>query len=309
VPIDFIDHQTVNKMMKQLLRPRFVVPAGIVVAAAIALAAMTMHSTPSTITWERDYDRALQRAVAEKKLIIADMFTDWCVLCKKMDAETFADKELIRNMADKYVWLKLNTETEDAGIRLANEFAILTYPTIMILDSGGEEIDRVGAFQAAPQFQRTVQSFFNSPDSMASLRKAVQEQPNSIAARYALADKLLNQTNFIKAAVHFKKVVEIDPDNKEGKTDLSQYNYALCLASQMKFEEALAQLDHLKNKFPKSSTVPDAMVLRGQIYHCCNKLDEAQAALQEYKDKYPTQGHIEEVENLLAVMEAQSDGK
>jgi TolA-binding protein len=179
----------------------------------------------------------------------------------------------------------------------------------MILDSWGEEIDRVGAFQAAPQFQRTVQAFFNSPDSMASLRKAVQEQPNSIAARYALADKLLNQTNFIKAAVHFQKVVEIDPDNREGKTDLSQYNYALCLASQMKFEEALAQLDHLKNKFPKSSTVPDAMVLRGQIYHCCNKLDEAQAALQEYKDKYPTQGHIEEVENLLAVMEAQSDGK
>jgi hypothetical protein len=50
-------------------------------------------------------------------------------------------------------------------------------------------------------------------------------------------------------------------------------------------------------------------VLRGQIYHCCNKLDEAQAALQEYKDKYPTQGHIEEVENLLAAMEAESGGK
>jgi tetratricopeptide (TPR) repeat protein len=296
-------------MMKQLLRPRFFVPAVIVIAAVIALAAMTIHSTPSTLTWERDYDRALQRAATEKKLIIADMFTDWCVLCKKMDAETFADKDLIRNMANKYVWLKLNTETEDAGIRLANEFAILTYPTIMVLDSGGEEIDRVGAFQAAPQFQRTVQSFFTSPDSMGSLRKAVQEEPNSVAARYALADKLLNQTNFVKAAVQFQKVVELDPDNREGKTDLSQYNYALCLASQMKFEEALAQLDHLKNKFPKSSAAPDAMVLRGQIYHCCNKLDEAQAALQEYKDKYPTQGHIEEVENLLAAMEAESGNK
>jgi TolA-binding protein len=144
---------------------------------------------------------------------------------------------------------------------------------------------------------------------MGSLRKAVQEHPNSVAARYALADKLLNQTNFVKAAVHFQRVVELDPDNHEGKTDLSQYNYALCLASQMKFEEALAQLDLLKNKFPKSSAAPDAMVLRGQIYHCCNKLDEAQAALQEYKDKYPTQGHIEEVENLLAAMGAESGDK
>jgi tetratricopeptide (TPR) repeat protein len=292
----------------KLRSPKLLVPIGIVIAA-IAVAAITIHSKPSKITWERDYDKAIQRAAAEKKLIIADMFTDWCVLCKKMDAETFADSELNKNMANKYVWLKLNTETEDAGIRLQKEFAILTYPTILVLDSGGEEIDRVGAFQPAPQFQQTVDSFFTSSDSVASLRKAVQEQPNSVAARYALAEKLLNQANFIKAAVHYQKVIELDPDNHEGKTDLSLYNYALCLASQTKFDDALAQLDSLQKRFPRSGAVADATVLRGQIYHCCNKLDEAQAALQEYKDKYPTQGHIEEVENLLAIMGAEDGGK
>src|SRR5262245_34907035 len=292
----------------KLRSPKLLVPVGIVIAA-IAVGAITIHSKPPQITWERDYDKAIQRAAAEKKLSIADMFTDWCVLCKKMDAETFSDTELNKNMANKYVWLKLNTETEDAGVRLQKEFAILTYPTILVLDSEGEEIDRVGAFQPATQFQQTVESFFNSPDSLASLRKAVQEQPNSAAPRYALAEKLLNQSNFAKASGHFQKVIELDPQNHEGKTDLSQYNYALCLASQAKFDEALAQLDLLQKQFPRSGTVADATVLRGQIYHCCNKLDEAQAALQEYKDKYPTQGHIEEVENLLAAMEAESGGK
>ena len=292
----------------KLRSPKFLVPVGAVIAA-IVLAAITIHSTPSTITWERNYDKAIQRAAAEKKLIIADMFTDWCVLCKKMDAETFADADLNKNMANKSVWLKLNTETEDAGIRLQKDFAILTYPTILVLDSEGEEIDRVGAFQPAPQFQQTVESFFNSPDSLASLRKKIQEQPNSVAPRYALAEKLLNRSNYAKAAVQFQKVMELDPDNHEGKTDLSQYNYALSLASQAKFDDALAQLDLLQKQFPRSGTVADATVLRGQIYHCCNKLDEAQAALQEYVDKYPTQGHIEEVENLLATMEAENGGK
>src|SRR5262245_42044569 len=108
---------------KKALHPKLVVPL-VVVLAAIVLAVLRIPAGPTSITWERDYDKALQRAAAEKKLIIADMFTDWCVLCKKMDAETFTDSELIRNMADKYVWLKLNTETEDAGIRLAEEFAI-----------------------------------------------------------------------------------------------------------------------------------------------------------------------------------------
>src|SRR5262245_18233276 len=295
-------------LSKKAFKP-VVVIGSVAVLAAILFAVMALPSKASTITWERDYDKAIQRAAAEKKLIIADMFTDWCVLCKKMDAETFADPQLNRNMADKYVWLKLNTETEDAGIRLQKEFAILTYPTILVLDSEGEEIDRVGQFQAAPLFQQTVDSFFNSPDSLASLRKTVSEQPNSVEPRYALAEKLLGRNNYEKAAVQFQKVVELDPKNSAGKTDLSQYNYALCLASQAKFEEALAHLDLLQKQFPRSGTVADATVLRGQIYHCCNKLDEAQAALQEYKDKYPTQGHIEEVENLLAAMEAESGDK
>ena len=292
----------------KLLSFKFLVPAGIVLSA-IVIVIMAIPARPSSMTWERDYEKAIERAQAEKKLIIADMFTDWCALCKKMDAETFAEPQLIQKMADEYVWLKLNTETEEDGKRLQKDFAILTYPTILVLDGQGEEVDRIDRFLSSPKFRETVKSFVESPDSLASLRKAVQEQPNSVSARYALAEKFLNQNNYLKAVPHFQKVIELDPENREGKTDLSQYNIALCLASQEKFVEAIAELDLLEARFPRSDTVADATVLRGQIYHCCNKLDKAQAVLREYVNKYPTHGHIEEVENLLATMEAARDGK
>ena len=64
-----------------------------------------------------------------------------------------------------------------------------------------------------------------------------------------------------------------------------------------------------ETRFTHSNAVADAAVLRGQIYRCCNKLDEAQAVLRDYVNKYPTHGHIQEVENLLAVMEAETQGK
>jgi len=264
---------------------------------------------PSSIQWERDYDKAIARAQAEKKLIIADMFTDWCALCKDMDRKTFGDSKVIQTMADKYVWLKLNTETEEDGERLQRAFAILTYPTVLVLDGSGEEVDRVDRFLGPSQFMEKVRSFVDSPDSLANLRKAVREQPNSVSARYALAERLLDQNNYAKARPEFEKVIEIDPENREGKTDLSQYNVALCLASQERFVEAIIQLDVLKDRFPKSNALADATVLRGQIYRCCNELDKAKAALQEYVTKYPTQGHIREVENLLATMEAETRGK
>ena len=63
----------------------FVLAAFAVSAIALGLAFTNIPATASTITWERDYEKAIGRARAEKKLIIADMFTDWCVLCKDMD--------------------------------------------------------------------------------------------------------------------------------------------------------------------------------------------------------------------------------
>src|SRR2546426_12021039 len=128
----------------KLLSLEFVVVVGFVVFAIVLGVAITgVPARSSSITWERDYGKAIEIARAEKKLIIADMFTDWCALCKQMDAQTFAEPRLIQKMAKKYVWLKLNTETEVDGIRLQKEFAILTYPTILVLDGQGDEVDRV----------------------------------------------------------------------------------------------------------------------------------------------------------------------
>jgi len=283
--------------------------AFVVFAIALGAALTNVSQVPSKILWERDYEKAIERAQRENKFLIADMFTDWCELCKELDQKTFADPHLIQKMANAYVWLKLNTETEDDGIRLQKEFAILTYPTVLVLDSHGDEVDRVDRFLTATQFRTKVDSFIDNPDSLANLRKAAQAQPNSLSVRYALAEKLLERNNYAKAGREFEKVIELDPENREGKTDLSHYNLALCLASQEKFVEAIIQLDTLETRFANSTAVADAKVLRGQIYRCCNRLDEAQAVLREYMQKYPTQGHIQEVENLLATMEAESQGR
>src|SRR5881396_4206193 len=94
----------------KVLSLEFVVVVGFVVFAIVLGVAITgVPARSSSITWERDYGKAMERAQAEKKLIIADMFTDWCALCKQMDRKTFGDSKVIQTMADKYVWLKLNT--------------------------------------------------------------------------------------------------------------------------------------------------------------------------------------------------------
>ena len=153
----------------KLLNSKFLVLAGILLAAVVA-AVVAIPRGPSAIAWERDYATAIARARAEHKLILADMYTDWCVLCKQMDKDTFAERQVIAEMADKYVWLKLNTETEEDGKRLQKEFAIFDYPTILLLDGDGAEVDRIGQYMPSAQFRKTVAEMPASPDSLAILR-------------------------------------------------------------------------------------------------------------------------------------------
>jgi tetratricopeptide (TPR) repeat protein len=154
------------------------------------------------------------------------------------------------------------------------------------------------------EFRKTVESMIDSPESLASLRKAVEQQPDSVSIRYALAEKFLKQKNHLKALAEYKKVVELDPENRAGRMELSQYKIALCLAREFRFKEALAQLDLIDARFSDSGSAPDAAMLKGQIYHCCGRFDEAQAVLEEYVKKYPTHEQVEEARKLLQQMQA-----
>ncbi len=295
-------------LIAKLLRFKFLVLVGIVVSAT-ALAGVTIQAGPSTINWERDYDEAVERAETEEKLIIAYGFTDWCVICKRMDRETFVAPQLTEEMADDYVWLKLNTETEEDGIRFQKDFAILVYPAILLLDSQGDEIERIDRFVSAADFRNTVESFLDNPDSLGSLRTAVQDQPDSVSARFALAEKYLSRNNFVKASPQYEKVIELDPENNEGYTDKSYYNVALSLASQERFEEALVQLDLLESRFPASDAVGEtAVVLRVQVLHCCGRMDEAEALMQQHRNRNSEPPPVEEIKNLFSEMEAESSG-
>jgi tetratricopeptide (TPR) repeat protein len=277
---------------------------GAIVAATIVSALAIIYHTPRSIVWERDYEKAVQRAQAENKVILVDAFTDWCALCKTMDKETFSHPALISQMARKYVWLKLNTETEDDGKILQHEFAIATYPMILLLDSKGQEIDRINGFLLPQPFKQTVEHHLQDPDSLGNVRQRAEKAPESTELRSALGEKYLARNDYRKAAVEFQHVIDLDPQNRRGKTVVSYYNLALSLASQMKFEDAIAQLAALEKNFPDAEEMANARVLRGQIYECCGKKDQAVVVFREYLKKYPNHGYVTQVKDILARMEA-----
>ncbi len=66
----------------------------------------------SEIEW-LDFETAIERNKSNKKLIFIDIYTDWCGWCKKMDATTFKNSQVIKYMNEHFYAVKMDAESKD----------------------------------------------------------------------------------------------------------------------------------------------------------------------------------------------------
>ncbi|MFQ5741401.1 MAG: thioredoxin fold domain-containing protein [Acidobacteriota bacterium] len=252
-----------------------------------------LKSSAAAIPWGHDYEQALESARLQSRPVITYLFTDWCTYCKQMEATTFKDPELLGKMSDKYIWVKLNAETNPEGVRLARQFAITGYPTIIVLDPEGEELDRMEGYFPSREFEESVELALSSPTSYGHLKRAVQEHGDSLALQYALGQKEVERGDLSAAAGRFRKIIETDPKNKDGFTDRSYYALAEAEASKGMAQEALSTLDNLVAGFPQSPVVADAALLRGRIHYYNGQPEKAKQVLRDYLKRYPKHTYAE----------------
>lgn len=109
------------------------------------------------IVWQRDLRRAVELASAEGKLVVADVYTDWCGWCKKMDQNIYSDPA-IATLSRQQVFVKVNAEDRGDGQRFAEQMGVRGYPTTVILDAQGRVLNIARGYIASPRaFGKLVQ--------------------------------------------------------------------------------------------------------------------------------------------------------
>jgi thiol:disulfide interchange protein len=127
----------------------------------VAILPFTRSRTTSP-DWNKDSGSALQQARSESKPLLVFLYTDWCTYCKQMDGKTFADPGVIDELGQRFVWLRLNAETDSQGIEMQRRFGITGFPTILFLDPSGRELDRIAGFVPPDQFPGRVQALLGN---------------------------------------------------------------------------------------------------------------------------------------------------
>ncbi len=123
------------------------------------------------IKWH-SIEEAVQLAGKAPRVLVIDVYTDWCGWCKRMDATTFSDPEVVEMMNKHFYPVKLNAEGKedviignrtfkfvDNGRRGYHEIAAivtkgrLSYPTISYLDAHGKVLEAAPGYKTADQFK------------------------------------------------------------------------------------------------------------------------------------------------------------
>ena len=94
---------------------------------------------------EQDLEGALVKAKAERKVVLVDIYAEWCAQCKELDEKTWPEAGVKQWLAQNAVAIRIDTDAKRKD--LATKLQIRSYPTVLLLDAEGRELRRSLGFQ------------------------------------------------------------------------------------------------------------------------------------------------------------------
>lgn len=99
-----------------------------------------------------DYQEALEKAKAEKKLVFVYLYANWCGVCKSLKKNTFRDVSVGEFYNKEFINLSLNAEKGE-GAEIAKSIGLRSYPTLLYVDANnGRILNRVSGYKTPIQF-------------------------------------------------------------------------------------------------------------------------------------------------------------
>jgi len=124
---------------------------------------ITASTRAAPVDWEHNYDHALEKAKKDKKLVMVDLYTDWCGWCKKLDRDVYTNAQVEEKLAKDFVSVKINPEKGSSNAQLARQFGTRGYPHIVFADADGKKVAEIRGYVAATDFLKQLEQLTTKP--------------------------------------------------------------------------------------------------------------------------------------------------
>lgn len=106
--------------------------------------------------WRQFTIHNYQASLNNNEKMVIDFYADWCIPCKELDALTFSDKRIINQFENFTVYKVDMTKNNETNEQLRKKFNVVGMPTVLVIDSKGNELKRITGFVNADEFLRYV---------------------------------------------------------------------------------------------------------------------------------------------------------
>jgi thioredoxin:protein disulfide reductase len=121
----------------------------IVLAVSIYALVPTEQHEPE---WKKFSIKNYEASLKNNERMVIDFYADWCIPCKELDKLTFSKQSVIKEFERFTVYKVDMTKTDETNEQLRKRFNVIGMPTVLIIDSKGNEIKRLTGFVNEEEF-------------------------------------------------------------------------------------------------------------------------------------------------------------
>ncbi len=180
---------------------------------SVALAAVCAVAKADGIKWAPSFEAAMQSARSTHRLVMVDFYTDWCVWCKRLDADTYTDPTVVR-LSTRFVPVKVNAEKE--GVAVARKYNVQGYPTIMFLEGDGSVAAKIGGYLPPQQFAAKLTEIDEAHRELPVLAAKFKQNPADAAVAAKLTGIYASKDDAEHAEETLAALEKADPTNSTG---------------------------------------------------------------------------------------------
>jgi outer membrane protein assembly factor BamD (BamD/ComL family) len=200
-----------------------------------------------------------------------------------LEDSTFTSKDVIA-LSEEMIFVKAEAKKDTA---LRDQYEIAGFPTVILMKSSGEEIDRIYGYLPPKEFVSTIRSYLQGKETLEDIENRSQADPSDVELAFKLAEKYEARRRFDEAALYYQKVVDLDPEDKNGKSQDAMMNLAWL---EMRKKEYLKAVDAFKNfleKYPESEMAEDAEMYIPYSYARAGDTTQALELYEKFLEDYP----------------------
>lgn len=183
------------------------------VVCAVLLASGRSAWAGGAIAWRKSLAAAQAEAKQSHKLLMVDFYTAWCGYCKKLDAETYTDANVIK-ASGQVVTVK--TDAEHEGRQLAAKYGVHGYPTILFLNETGGVEGMIDGFLPAADFLKSFNGTMKRHQDFLAAQGRYRKNNSDVKAAFDLEGFYAAQGDAAQTATMQKRVEQLDPKNTRG---------------------------------------------------------------------------------------------